>query len=172
MKKITTLCLAFICILSSCSTDDDQGSNISGDIVGTWIGTGLTYDGTVETSFQGFPITSNFEGEAYDMTNTLTFNESPNTLVSEGSYSLKLTYDFNGVTQTEYVEDVQFLENGTWEIEGNKLIITNNGEETPADFSFVSDDTLVFEINKVEESIVDGLTVVTTIKSIVTFERL
>ncbi|AUS07021.1 lipocalin family protein [Pseudotamlana carrageenivorans] len=169
MKHLTLLFFVLI-VLSSCSNDDGD-SQFSGDLVGAWVGTELTYQGTAESSLQGFPITTNFEGEAYDMTSTITFNESPNTVVSEGAYSLKFTYNFNGVSKTEFIEDVQFLENGTWEVDGNTLIINNNGQESMADILFLTEDKLVVEINQVEETEVDGLTVIATIKSIATFKR-
>ncbi|WP_067146210.1 lipocalin family protein [Pseudotamlana agarivorans] len=164
MKKITTLCLAFICILSSCSKDDDQGSHISGDIVGNWIGTEMTYEGTIETEVYGVPVESDFTGEAFDISTELTFSENPNTLVSEGTYSVEIEYDLEGVKKIETIEDLSFLGSGTWEMDGDTLWGENERGAYQAKIHKLTENELVIGIVQTEDVLIGGTMAVGTVR--------
>jgi len=171
MKKLGLLFTVFILILTSCSSDSSDSPVISASIVGEWIATALDYSGTSSTTIQGQSVIADFVGEAYDINYTVTFSENLNTLVSEGNYSLELTYTILGQTTTENVENVQFLEDGTWEQNGDELIVTNNGETTAFDILELTANRLKLGLETVEEVTEQGAVITSTIYAELTFTR-
>lgn len=175
MKKLSILFIAFILILSSCSSDDDGGGQVTGDIVGTWVGTDLSLSGEIETTIEGQTIMSTITGEGYDLTNKLTFTESPNLISSEGKVNMKLTVTINGLTFTENEEDFEFLGDGTWEINGNDLIIKDPDEEIIEDelrevtIFKLTDNELIIKITETDEDMEEGET--STIEILASFIR-
>ncbi|WAC02634.1 hypothetical protein N7U66_02810 [Lacinutrix neustonica] len=118
MKKLNVLLIALFLVLSACTSDDDttDAPIASESILGTWIGQDVDYTGASTTTGQGQSINSTFVGEAYDVDYTLTFTEDPNQVVSNGSYSIELTTTTLGQTQTNTVENLEFLGNGSWSL--------------------------------------------------------
>ncbi|WP_428743688.1 lipocalin family protein [Tenacibaculum sp.] len=170
MKKVSLFLITFILILTSCSSDDNK-ENISADIVGTWIGNSIDYSGKTETTVQGQTLVTDFVGEGYDMDYTLTFNETPNIITSEGSYSLKLTYSVLGQTSVQNLENLKFLEEGTWILDGNKLDVTANGVSKDYEIIELTETTLKISLSTEEDLSESGSTIITTIDAIVTFTR-
>lgn len=171
MKKLIVLFSALTLILTSCSSDDDSTSDINADIVGTWVGTEMVYEGTSETEIYGLPIEIDFTGEAYDISTKLIFSENPNTLVSEGSYSIKLEYEQNGITETQVVEDQSFLASGTWELNGDTLIVEDVNDSFEAKVYELTDDKLVIGITQTEDIEVNGIITTTTVNITATYIR-
>ncbi|MDH7912421.1 lipocalin family protein [Winogradskyella sp. SYSU M77433] len=173
MKKLSLLFVAYLFVLTSCSSDDsDSSSNISGDILGTWVGVDVDYYGDTVTEAGGQTVTSDFVGEAYDVDYTLTFTENPNELVSEGSYSVELTTTTLGQTQVDNIENLEFLEDGTWTQEGNQLTITNNGVSSQGTILELTDTSLVLELNQETDLSQPGYSIINTVNVITTFTRM
>jgi ABC-type Fe3+-hydroxamate transport system substrate-binding protein len=175
MKKFGLLITLFVLVLVliSCSSDDSTDSPvvISDSIVGAWTGTTVDYSGTSVTTLQGQSVTADFVGEAYDINYTVTFSENPNILVSVGSYSLELTYTILGQTTTENVENVQFLEDGTWEQNEDELIVTNNGETTAFEILELTSNRLKLGLETIEEFTEQGADITSTIYAELTFTK-
>ncbi|MDO6761488.1 hypothetical protein Q4566_14850 [Tamlana sp. 2_MG-2023] len=177
MKKISISLVVCILVLTSCSSNESEASDISEDLVGTWIGTDLVYEGSYETSLGGESHETIYHGEAYDITNKLTFNESPNTVVSEGSYNVKLEYTVDGISDTEYVEGEEFLENGSWELDGDELIIENEDlsdskeRETSIKILLITNDKLVISSTETVELKENGVEIKSLVKVTSTFKR-
>ncbi|TNJ46411.1 lipocalin family protein [Tamlana fucoidanivorans] len=171
MKKLIILSLILF-VTFSCSKDSEsENSKISASIIGVWQGTGMTYDGTVESSESGQTIKADFTGEGFNMNNTLTFNENPNTLVSKGSYGLKLTYTINGFTTTEEINETNFIEDGTWSLEGDQLFVTNNGETTIMKILELSNHKLIISFSETEVIEEEGVIATTNFKGTFVFKR-
>lgn len=170
MKKFSLLFIVLTFILTSCSTDDSS-SIISGDIVGTWIGSSIDYSGDTTTTVDGVTIVADFVGEAYDMDYTVTFSENPNEVVSEGSYSLKLTYTALGQTSVENLENIEFLEGGTWEQNNAILILTAEGESANYVIEELTENKLVISVSVDEDLSEQGISVMTSIEAKMTFYR-
>lgn len=170
MKKLSILFIVLSIILTSCSSDDSP-KNISGDILGIWIATDLTIDGTISTEFQGQSLNGTFDGKSNNMTNTLTFNESPNTLVSEGSFDMTITYNINGIIDTENIADNTFIETGIWEQNGNKLSITNEDETGVIEIFELTNTKLVLGLIENEIETESGISSESRIETIATYRR-
>ncbi|MFI0429234.1 hypothetical protein [Mariniflexile sp. HMF6888] len=170
MKKINLFIIATFFVLCSCSTED-VAPEISSDIIGTWIATSVDYGGQTVTEVSGESLTNTFTGEGYDIDFTVTFNDSPKTYISDGSYSIHLTNTVLGQTFTEDVENVEFLENGSWEQNGNRLIIESQGEETEGTIEKLTQDEFVLFVESIEDLSEQGATITSTIVVKVTFTR-
>lgn len=170
MKKLSFLFIALVLVFTSCSTDDSP-SIISGDIVGTWIGNTIDYSGDTVTTVDGQTLVADFVGEAYDMDYTITFSEDPNNVVSEGSYSLKLTYTVLGQTSVENVENIEFLEGGNWEQSNNILTLIAQEESIDYKIEELTDDKLVLSLSVEEDLSEQGVSIISTIDAKMTFYR-
>lgn len=138
MKNISTIVLALFTfiILNACGTDDD-GPSIDDPLVGTWNVNNITYGGTATTTYPGIPaVTSSFTGESTQSDFQVTFN-SDNTFTSGGSYTINLTYTFGGqtITQPTTISGEQVIGSGTWELNGDKIRTTVDGQASEGVFS-------------------------------------
>jgi len=122
MKKLSTLFIALVLVLTSCSKDDTI-RDASGDILGVWHGKSVNYSGTSTTNFEGESFKIDYVGEGYDVDFTLTFTDNPNIVASEGSYGVKLTISALGQSQIENVPDNSFASSANWTKNGNELTI-------------------------------------------------
>lgn len=174
MKKISVLCFALALVLSACSNDDDNNNteDTSGDLIGTWIGQDIDYTGSTVTSALGQDITSTFVGEAYDIDYTLTFSENPNEVVSDGNYNIELTTTVLGQTQTETIENLEFLNTGTWIRSGNELTIVSDEGTTEATIVELSGNTLVLAVSENQESSEQGFEISTSVDFIATYTKM
>jgi len=172
MKKFALLFILTLSFsLTSCSDDDNNSSNTSGELVGTWMGTAIDYSGTTETTVQGITIDADFVGEAYDIDYSLTFSENPNNVEADGSYSIELETTVNGQTTTQDVEDLEFLNDGTWSRDGNDLTITDDGQSSTARIVELTDTTLRISISQVDDLSDDGFTIISTTDVVATYTR-
>ncbi|WP_228851910.1 lipocalin family protein [Aegicerativicinus sediminis] len=153
--KYFAILMSFIIsgILVSCSSDDGNNSKITSSIEGEWTASDLDYSGTTTFVFNGETINVDFVGEAYDMNNTLVFNSNPNTVISSGYYSIELTFKMLGEEYTETAEDLEFLEDGTWSLSGDKLTVINGDESTVMLIKELTEHRLILIIE--EEEIID-----------------
>ena len=108
MKKINLFIISLALVVCSCSKDDAL-VGVSSDLSGTWIATSVNYSGEMT----GEVVSSTFTGEGYDIDFTVTFNDSPKTCISNGSYWIRLTQTFDEETFTSDIEQTDFLNDGT-----------------------------------------------------------
>ncbi|WP_200977807.1 lipocalin family protein [Echinicola sp. 20G] len=122
-----TFVLMLVSLMFSCS--DTELPMISHSVVGEWEMVGMTYSGTSTVSYGGINFPPTFsEGVASDIDYILTVNESPNTVVGEGSYTVTLKssymeHEFDFSVPVDY-----FMKSGSWEVEGDKFILSKPGE--------------------------------------------
>ncbi|MFI1773524.1 lipocalin family protein [Thalassobellus citreus] len=170
MKKITILFIAVSISLFSCSSEDSSPVT-SGNILGTWTGNSIDYSGTTITNFQGQTIETDYVGESYDMDYTLTFNEDPNVLISEGNYSLKLTSTILGQTTVQNVENIEFLEAGTWSLKGDVLTTSAGGKSYEYSIIELTESTLKISVSTEEDLSQQGATITATVDAVMTFVK-
>jgi len=172
MKKFNILFILLSIILTSCSNEDDPSNNYtSEDILGTWILTDLTLTGQIEAEIQGQTINSTITGEGYDITSTLTFNQSPNTITSLGNLNMTLSYSLGGNTITDDVENFEFLDGGIWEINDGNLMITESDETTQAQIIKLTNNELILKVSETEVETEDGETTTSTFEILAEFVR-
>ena len=132
MKKyILSVLTVFTLVFTSCSKDDDGVSNASeASIIGTWNLTALeAKDGTTNTNFDGTSIPTTFTAVGKDFDTIITFDEKPQIVNSEGSYTTVLTTTVMGETSTEDQEGEDFFETEEWRLEGSTLYFGSGEEE-------------------------------------------
>lgn len=172
MKNLSNLSILFIALflsLTSCSTDSDN--LLTGDIIGTWAGTALDYSGKTVATVQGQTINTDYVGEAYDMNYTLTFKEDPNIIISEGSYSIKLTGTVLGQTSVQNIENIEFLEAQSWSKDGNILKLTNNEKSYDCTIVELTDSALKLSLSTEEDISQQGATVTATVNATMAFVK-
>lgn len=125
MKTIGKLCMALFLITSlvGCSSDDDGGNDTSASLVGTWAVTSLEYEGSTSFDFLGETVNTDFNGVGQNFDLDITFTENPNEYTTEGSYDVVLDFTVNGMTETETTSVDNLEGEGTWERNGNILLI-------------------------------------------------
>lgn len=171
--KLTNL--FFVCILVlffSCSEDEGSPALPTAEgLIGTWDLTAIDYSGTSATTFEGNTIKASFTGKGKDIDYTSTFSMDPNTIVSQGSYTIELKTTVAGQTTTEDQEFDDALMNGTWELDGKTLIITNDGIAQEAVITKQTDDVLEAKVNFNESFSLSEMTVSTKVKAIYKFRK-
>lgn len=125
MKTIGKLCVAllFITSLVACSSDDDGNNDTSASLVGTWSITAFDYEGATSFDFLGEPISTSFTGVGQNFDYDITFTENPNEYTAEGSYDIVLDFTVEGMTETETTSIENVESEGTWERNGNMLLL-------------------------------------------------
>ncbi len=174
MKNLKFLFLALTLVaMTSCSSDDDDSTptnDVSGELLGTWIGVAVDYTSSSTTEFQGQSFTTTGVGRGYNVDYTVTFAE-PNMLTAEGSYSVELTSTTAGQTQTQNIEDLEFASDGTWTRTGNQLVFVNDSVEQTNTITELTATTMTLTSNQTETIVQDGFTYVTVIDLVATYSR-
>lgn len=164
--------LAMAVSFVACSEDDNGNDPSSDDLIGIWQMESLDYSGTSTTTFGGQSNTLNYVGEAYDIDLSITFGEDPNEYKTSGGYTIRLTYEFGGQTIEENVPIEGFLDNGTWERNGNTLTVVNgNGEPGEGTIVSVDANSLIMSSTEMETTTDQGVTTEVDVESIITFSR-
>lgn len=115
-------------MLTVCSNDDNSSSaSVNVDILGICIGQDVDYTGSMTTIQAGETFVANFIDQAYDVDYTLIFSEDPNEVVLDGAYSIELVTTTLGQTQTDNIENLEFLSSGRWSRAGDELTVVNDG---------------------------------------------
>src|SRR5687767_5334045 len=117
MKIAKLLLLSISVILFSCG-EDDEPMPTSQAMVGSWAITAVEYKGTTTTTAQGMNLKADFTGTGKDMTLTSTFAASPNTVTTQGSYTIVLKTTMMGQTDTEEYTVDEIFSDGTWSLDG------------------------------------------------------
>lgn len=167
--KITKLFLLSLAVIFlSCNEDEDIKPTSEG-MVGQWAITALDYKGTTTTTAQGTSIKADFTGTGKNMDLITTFGASPNTVTSEGSYTIVLKTTYMGQTMTDEYETDETVTDGTWTLNGKTLTVTNDfGTETATILEQTST-TLKLKAEVSETESDQGITVSTKVEAIYTF---
>ena len=164
--------LAMVFSFTACSEDDSGNDPSSGDLVGIWQMESLDYSGTNTTTVAGQSTTLDYVGEAFDIDLSITFGENPNEYKTSGGYTIKLTYELGGQTVENNVPIEGFLDNGTWEQNGNTLTVVNgNGEPGEATIESIDGNSLVLSSREMETTTEQGVTTEIDVESVITFSR-
>jgi hypothetical protein len=168
--KTKLLFLSFAVVLFSCSKDDDPMPTSDG-LVGTWTMTSLTYNGTTTTTASGMTINADFTGRGKDMDYITTFQVNPNTVVSEGSYTIELTTTILGQTTTDDYEFEEALSDGTWELNGKTLTITNGSDSQQGIITKQTDTTLEVKVDLNMTENGPGYSITQEVHAVYTFSK-
>ncbi|UII24015.1 lipocalin family protein [Fulvivirga ligni] len=132
-KKVIVMLLC-ASLFVACS-DDEEDLQLNSEIEGTWNMTDVSYSGVSTTSGSGITVITTYDGKAYDLDYTVEFTSSPNKIFVDGDYNINLKYTVSSsitgeMSYEQNFSGYSFSNEGAWEIEGDKLIITDsNGEE-------------------------------------------
>lgn len=155
-------------MLTSCSKDDDD-SDIS--VEGTWTLQSVDYDGSITSEVAGQPFSSNFDGEARDITGQLDL-KSDGTYTSSGKYTIDMTYQVFGQTVTSSYEVDEFIGSGTYEVSGDQLIaMDGQGNTTEATIDKATDNELVLSFESSRDTTDNGVTTTVTIDGVYSFTK-
>ncbi|HYF71137.1 MAG TPA: hypothetical protein VD884_23575 [Ohtaekwangia sp.] len=172
MKITKFFFVSLLVLFFSCSEDEPSPAlpTVEG-LTGSWNMTAIDYSGTSATTFEGSTIKATFTGKGKNMDYTTAFSMDPNAVVSEGSYTIELKTTVAGQTTTEDHEFNDAFMDGTWELDGRTLIITNDGVSQEAIITKQTDDVLEAKVN-IEESFSESeITVTTKVKAIYKFRK-
>ncbi len=161
MKIAKLVLLSIALVLFSCGKEDDPKPTADG-LIGTWSITALDYEGSTTTTILGTSITSSFTGVAKDLDMTVTFNENPNTVTSQGSYTISITTTTLGQSVTEDFTFDDFFDDGTWALNGQTLTVTSSGVVQEATIISQTSTTLVLGIDSEETQDLAGVGSITT----------
>jgi hypothetical protein len=125
----TTIILFLFAVIFSC-TNEEEEPFINSTIVGNWELTSMVYTGVSKVSMSGMNNELTFSGEASEIDFTLHFSETPNRFISEGGFLITLTYKIMGEEIKMPVRTDDFMGTGSWEIQGDKLKVTSDGNPT------------------------------------------
>jgi hypothetical protein len=149
MKNLSLLFVAFLIVFASCSSDDDANNQIdlSVDITGSWDLTKLDYEGDSQMTFQGQTITLDYTGFAKDIDAQVVFSKNPDIVESFGSYTIEMTVTYMGMSETydTPLDMADYINPGTWSIQGNQMIIVDQttGEQQTAEIIHLSQNKMI-----------------------------
>ena len=170
MKITKLLLLSLAVIFLSCNEDEDPIPTSEG-MVGNWAITALDYKGTTTTTAQGISIKADFTGTGKDMDLITTFTTNPNTVTSEGSYTIVLKTTYAGQSTTEEYEVDETVTDGTWTLSGKNLTVTGDFGPQTATILEQTSTTLKLKAEVSENESDQGITVSTKIEAIYTFTK-
>jgi len=165
MKNLKKLIFIFSVTLLFISCNDDESvlQIENSQILGTWNLTELTEDGTTTTSSQGFDISATFSAYGKNINAEVTFTENPNEFASSGSYISVLTTEILGQQTVQEVPINNFIGSGDWEINGNIMTSTANGEESTAEILELNESILKLKIIEEIETSFQGTVIKTKV---------
>lgn len=168
--KITKLLMLSVAVIFLSCGDDDPMPTSSG-MVGNWTVTAVDYRGTTTMSALGTNIKSDFTGTGKDMTVNTVFNENPNTVNSQGSYTIVLRTTTMGQTATEERTFDEVVTNGSWSLSGKKLTITDSHGPQEATILEQTSTALKIRVDVKESETNLGITVTTDLHVTYTFKK-
>ncbi len=123
------------------------------NLTGEWQVTGFEEeDGQVVSTLSGQSSTQPFTsvGKDYDM--TVTFNEDPHTIISDGSFGKVLTSVVFGENQTSESIATTAFNAAEWRMDNETVILINNGVEIEVRVAEFSNDRMVlsYDYEKIE----------------------
>lgn len=170
MKLFKLSFLLLLCSITACSDDDPSPS--SAELAGNWSVTAIQYEGQSVTTLNGEESVSEFTGEGFDMDYVLRLDGESHPYTSTGDYSIHITTKVNGQTYEQDWTNQGFLDEGTWQKEDNKILVTDsNGEEHESTILELTANTLILGNTIQETSQQNGATTTTNMESTLTFAR-
>lgn len=170
--KLLLLC-GLPMMLLSCSREDENPVFDESLLIGDWQITSLDYSGTTTTTLAGFKTTANFTGKGVGLDMIVRFLQDPNTVVSEGEYSIDLKTTVLGQTSTSTLHFSDFMMPGAWKIEGgNKLIIEAIDVSEEATIKKLDDTDFVMDWSYVTEESEMGISVMQKVKGVYTLTKM
>ena len=151
MKILKYSLLILFFVFTGCATDDGELNIDTANLLGDWNLVDINSEnGEATITEDGVTITVDFELSSENEDLQITFDESPNVVSSEGSFTQVTTISTLGQTEVEetLIEGV-FLD-GNWILEGDQLTI-NSENEFNDDFDFVP----TFEITRLSDTILE-----------------
>ncbi|MBX2827220.1 MAG: lipocalin family protein [Flavobacteriaceae bacterium] len=139
MKKFVSL-LVIALTLGACSNDDDGGNETS-SLVGTWILTSYILDQPVDVNLDG-TASNDFLEELPCYMSTATFSENGAFASSTSEIDIEIDI-INGTADVVCIDPVALT--GTWELNGDQLSITAEGE-TDTETVDLNGNTLTFAV--------------------------
>lgn len=158
MKTIKYFLLGLLIIGNlSCSSDDDGGESFN--IVGNWtITEGFIEPGSIILDMGGMDVPVEYSGSFINIEddNRINFKED-NTFSSQtGNISLQMELVVMGTSQTQIIEMSDVFGEGTWEVNGRELKITNaNGTTINYNIDKLDGNSLELSSN-VKDMVLDG----------------
>ncbi len=168
MKKLSYL-LFIVSSFFLVSCEDEEGTNPL--VVGEWDLSALDYTYTTTSTAFGITISLTGTGTGFDMNSSINFTSDPNEFNTSGTYSVELTYDTDTQSFTQNVENVPFDVNGTWELDGDNVILTVDGESTVMNVISVAENEIVLGYRETDTYTENGATVEAEIDAEFTFTR-
>jgi len=170
MKIAKLVFLSLAVVLFSCGQEDDP-KPLDG-LIGAWSVTALNYEGSTTSNIMGTSIISTFTGVAKNMDMTVTFKQNPNTVISEGSYTIALTTTTLGQSITEDYTFTDFISDGTWTLNDKKITVTNSGVAQEATIVSQTSTTLVLAVETVQSQDLAGMgSIVSSIEGVYTLTK-
>lgn len=155
------------------SNDDNSSSaSVNVDIFGICIGQAVDYTGSMTTIQAGETFVANFIDQAYDVDYTLIFSEDPNEVVLDGAYSIELVTTTLGQTQTDNIENLEFLSSGRWSRAGDELTVVNDGQTSVTTIIELTDTSLKLSTVQTQDLSQECVTIVFMVDSEVTYTRM
>ncbi len=151
MKFLKFNLLLILLILNGCATDDGELNIDTANLLGVWnLVTINSENGQATITEDGITVSVDFELSSENEDLQITFNEDPNVVSSEGSFTQVTTISTLGQTEVEetLIEGV-FLD-GNWILDGDQLTI-NSENEFSDDFDVVP----TFEITRLTDTILE-----------------
>lgn len=130
--------------LASCS-DEDGGNTNNGNAAGSWEPTELTYNGTSTFTQAGQTVSMDFSAVGIDFHNTVITLNNDGTFDSAGEgITVEMTMEFMGQEMTQEMSAPSFISEGTWEVNGSTMTLTESSTNEPQDYDIVelSDTTM------------------------------
>lgn len=165
------LTLTLTSILVSCSSDDVHIPTNSEKIIGEWELNEFKLNGnSITTVGSEDPIEAIIMSNGETFTNTLSKFTHPNTLKNSGSFLLVTTTTI-GEEVIEKQAITQFDTSGTWKIEGEKLTIKADGENTEYDILSLTEKVLKLKGVDEDTTTIGSTVIVTKLTSTLSFEK-
>ena len=170
--KILKFFFAFALLASFASCDPDD-IPMDEEIIGTWKITDVALEGTATTTDPLGNVTeADIIGTGYDMDLQITIEENPNNYSVDGDFSVMVEYTVDGVSHELPWEEVDFIDEGTWEITDEILTVVGSAEVETATVANITETSLVLDWVYTQTDTQFGATIVQNISGTYTFEKL
>ncbi len=162
--KIIIVLFSATLIFLSCNTDDD-GNTVdpnaqAQNLIGTWLLTEITQDGTVESEIQGVPVSGTITSFGKDIDAQIVFTESPDNYVTSGGYTDVITVKVLGQTfnEEQNISISDILGQGSWTLDQSILTLTQSSDIRAANVIELTTTSLKLEIEIKEQAVLQDIT--------------